>query len=171
MTIDVQNPANAGNNGQGNNTKVSPFGQNQAQTLAASHSIQMANQASKTLDLGNTPANARNINVQSVMAESSKMMDGGLQPLQVNLRKTLYAQNNASMNDNKAHYATINGESGAAAAAKLNHSVIVASDKQKSINVQAPSHKRENYHQHRKSIQAMVNQAFDDNVIIVNSES
>ena len=43
MTIDVQNPVNAGNNGQGNTTKVSPFGQNQAQTLAASHSIQMAN--------------------------------------------------------------------------------------------------------------------------------
>ena len=98
-------------------------------------------------------------------------MDGGLQPLQVNLRKTLYAQNNASMNDKNAHYATINGDSGAAAAAKLNHSVIVASDKQKGINVQQNSNKRENYHQHRKSIQAMVNQAFDDNVIIVNSES
>ena len=89
MTIDVQNPQVLNNNVQGS-TKVSPFGQNQAQTLAASHSIAMANQASKTLDLGNTPANARNINVQSVMAESSKMMDGGLQPLQVNLRKTLY---------------------------------------------------------------------------------
>ena len=41
------------------------------------------------------------------------------------------------MNDKNAHYATINGESGAAAAAKLNHSVIVESQKQKGINVQA----------------------------------
>mmetsp|Transcript_47897 Transcript_47897/g.63363 ORF Transcript_47897/g.63363 Transcript_47897/m.63363 type:complete len:112 (+) Transcript_47897:1456-1791(+) len=111
----------------------------------------MANQASKTLDLGNTPANARNVNVQSVMAESSKMIDGSLQPLQVNLRKTLYAnQNNASNNDKNQQYATINGDG-----SKLNHSVIVNSDKQKSIN--ANSKQRENYHQHRKSIQAMVN--------------
>ena len=64
--------------------------------------------------------------------------------MQVNLRKTLYANaNNGSVNERNNHYATINGENGNGG--KLNNSVIVASDKQKSINVQANSKQRENY--------------------------
>ena len=58
-----------------NNTKVSPFGAaNQA--LAASHSIAPTNQAvNRQLELGQPPVNARNLNVQSVMAESSNVIE------------------------------------------------------------------------------------------------
>ncbi len=70
------------------NTKVSPFG---AASLAASHSIQNTNQViAKTIDLGvqQHPVNARNLNVQSVMAESSNQIEAGQPAMQVNLRKT-----------------------------------------------------------------------------------
>jgi len=76
------------------NTKVNPFGGNGA--LVASHSIQNTNQAANLknqLDLGAPPVNARNINVQSVMAESSNITDMGRgsnhdKGEAVNLRKT-----------------------------------------------------------------------------------
>ena len=79
------------------NTKVSPFnGPGPNQPLAASHSIQNAtiaagSKAKQQLELGAPPINARNLNVQSVMAESSNVIESGHPqngPNQVNLRKT-----------------------------------------------------------------------------------
>ena len=106
---------------------MSPFG---GANLAASHSIQNTNHTiAKQLDLGNHPVNARNLNVQSVMAESNNQIEpnsigGGA--MQVNLRKTFNMPNNGQ-NAQQSHYATINGET----TNKLNQSVIVSSDKQK----------------------------------------
>ena len=65
------------------NTKVSPFsGPGPNQPLAASHSIQNAtiaagSKAKQQLELGAPPINARNLNVQSVMAESSNVIESG----------------------------------------------------------------------------------------------
>ena len=61
--------------GEATNTKVSPFG---GATLAASQSINNTNQViAKTIDLGAHPVNARNLNVQSVMEESSNQIEAG----------------------------------------------------------------------------------------------
>ena len=153
--------------------KAIPFGgSTQAQTLAASRSIQLANQAAKNLELGVQPANARNLNVQSVMAESQSL-DVEPKAMQVSLRKTFHMPNGGGHNSGANHYATLNGEQ-MGAGGKLNQSVIVASEKQKGKlhdSFLANSTKKEGPHHQRKSIQSIVNQTFDDNVVIANSES
>lgn len=89
MNVEMQSIA-----GQ-NVPKVSPFGGPQAQTL----------------ELGGAPANARNLNAQSVMAESQSMVDSESKPLQVNLRKTFNLPNGGGQNVQNNHFATINGDS------------------------------------------------------------